>query len=71
MPRYDDVVERSSNPLTLTLCVQIPHMQMLIVLMESYDLEVVALLEKEVLRCVMNINGGQCVTPPGEKLMPK
>ena len=44
---------------------------MLIVLMESYDLEVVALLEKEVLRCVMNINGGQCVTPPGEKLMPK
>ena len=73
MPRYADIVE--SNPLKFksynTLCVQIPQPQLLIALMESYGLEVETLHEKEGSRCVMSVNGGQCVTDTGEQMMLK
>ena len=55
----------------MTHCVQVPQLQLLIVLMENCSLEVEILLEKEGLRCVMSANGGQCVTAPGEQMMLK
>ena len=39
--------------------------------MESYDLEVVPLLNKAEWKCAMRDSGGQCVMTPGEPMMLK
>ena len=42
-----------------------------IALMETYDLEVVPLLDKAGWRCAMTVSGGQCVMTPGGPMMLK